>query len=161
AVAGSLLAGALVYPATRRFSVLLAPLVPGVGLFVLWLFIRPRALAPAFGPIAFHVERLGYIGEHLFGSYLPYESLPPTRESIREHALAMRLFGLATVTVALAWVLARFEGAGAPSDVDAAWSRGVSRLPWLIAGGLFLLYLTLPLEVGQWFYVYPREIVGV
>src|SRR5262249_964821 len=27
--------------------------------------------------------------------------------------------------------------------------------------GLFVLYLVLPLEMGQWFYVYPREIVAV
>src|SRR5205814_1458035 len=70
AVAGSLLAGAVVYPARRRFSVLLPPLVPGLVLFVLWLFIRPRALAPGFGPLEFHLKRFGYVGEHLFGSYL-------------------------------------------------------------------------------------------
>jgi hypothetical protein len=170
AVAGSLLAGALVYPATRRFSVLVAPLAPGVALFILWLFIRPHALAPRFGPLAFHAERFGYVREHLFGAYLPFESLPPTTESIAEHAIAGRLFAVAAVAVAAAWLLRRAETrtAAAPDTrtpeaiaADAAWARGVARLPWAIAATLFLLYLTLPLEVGQWFYVYPREIVGV
>src|SRR5262249_5292910 len=119
------------------------------------------ALAPGFGPLGFHPERFGYVMEHLFGSYLPYEALPPTPESIAEHRIAIRLFGWAAIAIATAWLLGRFERRSAPTAEDLAWSRNVSRLPWVIAAGLLLLYLTLPLEVGQWFYVYPREIVGI
>ena len=159
AVAAVLLAAAAVYPSTGRFAALARPLSPGLLLFVLWLATKPRSLSPPLGKLGVHFERVGYIVEHLFGAYLPQEELPPTPEGHRERALALFMLALAVLTVVVARVLAAREGA--PQRDDAWWRRRTTAFALCYAGGLFVLYLTLPLAIGQWFFVYPREIVGV
>jgi hypothetical protein len=161
AVAGVLLAGGIMFPATRRFSVLLKPLVPGVFLFALWVLIRPRALAPGIGKIAFHAQRVLRIPEHLFGSYWPMEGFPETVEGNAEHAIATRMLVLAVFAAVAAIALRFVEARHRPGAERDLWTRRATHLALILAAGLFFLYLILPLEVGQWFYVYPREIVGV
>jgi hypothetical protein len=161
AVAGVLLAGVCVFPSTKRFSVLLAPLAPGVVLFLAWLVIRPPALAPGLGQLAFHGERFGRILEHSFGSYAPMmDGVPESVEGASERRIAGFMAALTALAVVLAAVFRRVA-ARAQSPAERAWSRGTTTFALLYAAGLFLLYLTLPLDVGQWFYVYPREIIAV
>ena len=159
AIASVVLSSWLVFPITRRFSVLARPLAPGLLLFALWLAIRPTHL-DAFAQLGVHFERLGYVVEHLFGSYLPPEGFPPTAEGNAEHAIAMCSFGFVALAGVVAFALRAAERSP-PDDAAKAWSRRVTAFVLLYAAGLFVLYLTLPLQVGQWFFVYPREIVGV
>jgi hypothetical protein len=161
AILGVLAAGALVYPATRRFSPLIGPLVPALSLFVLWLAVRPHGLGIGFGELGFHPERLSEIPRHLFGSYLPLDGAPPTAEGALERALAARLMAVVTFAVVAATALFVADGrARGRSREDVLWALGVTAIPVLFAAGLLLAYLTLPFEVGLWFYVYPREIVA-
>jgi hypothetical protein len=161
AVAAIVLAAWLVFPVTGRFSVLARPLAPGLLLFVFWLAIRPSALSLAFTGLGFHPERIGYVVEHLFGSYWPQEGMRPTAEGNTERAIALGSIALAVLAVVAALVLRSREAPPAPSDTARLWSRRMTLFPLVYAAGLFVLYLTLPLDVGQWFFVYPREIVGV
>lgn len=161
AIAAIVLATWLVFPVTGRFSVLARPLSPGLLLFAFWFVVRPSALSPAFTDLGFHPERIGYVIEHLFGSYLPQEGLRPTAEGNTERSIALASVALTALAVTTALVLGRREPVPTPSDTERAWSRRVTLFAFLYAAGLFALYLTLPLEVGQWFFVYPREIVGV
>jgi hypothetical protein len=161
AIAGVLLAGALVFPTTRRFSVLLRPLVPGLFLFALWILIRPRALSPGVAGLGFHAVRLTRISEHLFGSYWPMEGFPESAEGNAEHAIAKRMLALAVFAAVAAFALRRVDSHRDRSPEATGWTRQVTNLAVVLSAALFVLYLILPLEVGQWFYVYPREIVGV
>ncbi|HVW29172.1 MAG TPA: hypothetical protein VHC69_27590 [Polyangiaceae bacterium] len=161
AIAAIVLAAWLVFPLTGRFSVLARPLAPGLLLFALWLAIRPSALSPAFTDLGFRPERFGYILEHLFGSYRPQEGFPPTSEGNAERAIALCSFTFAALAAVTALVLRARERPPPPNERDRDWARRVRAFVLIYAAGLFVLYLVLPLEVGQWFFVYPREIVGV
>jgi hypothetical protein len=84
AIVAVLLAGALVFPSTRRYSPLAAPLVPALFLFSVWLWIRPHEMSVGALGLRLHPERLHEIPKHLFGAYLPLEGAPPTPEGIGE-----------------------------------------------------------------------------
>jgi len=161
AVAGVLLSAWLVFPVTGRFSVLIRPLVPGALLFVLWLSIRPAALSPPVEKLGIHPERFGYVLEHLFGAYLPQEGFPATREGSTERVIAIYLLVLIVLAAAACVALYLARARAEPHRESATWEQRVGVFALLYAAGLFALYLTLPLAVGQWFFVYPREIVGV
>ncbi|HVU05151.1 MAG TPA: hypothetical protein VHE30_25555 [Polyangiaceae bacterium] len=156
-----LLAGALVYPATRTFSPLVLPLVPALALFVLWLGIRPPGLGISVHELGFHPERLREMGILLFGSYLPFDGAPMTPEGATEREIARRIVAVLAFAITLATVLFFTEGrARGRSERERAWGVGVTVLGLALAGGLMLGYLMLPYEAGNWFYVYPREVVA-
>ncbi|HEX4335330.1 MAG TPA: hypothetical protein VH062_05415 [Polyangiaceae bacterium] len=161
AIAGALAAGAFVFPVTRRFSGLIRPLVPSLLLFVLWIAIRPSALSPGFMQLGFHPERFGYVFEHLFGAYLPQDGFPATAEGSAEHVAGVLFFTFAALAAVVTFALRALRREPRTTAEEASWDRRVNAFALLYAGGLFVLFLTLPLEVGQWFFVYPREIVGV
>jgi hypothetical protein len=161
AIAAIVLAAWMVFPVTGRFSVLARPLSPGLLLFAFWLAIRPSALSPAFTDLGFHPERIRYVVEHLFGSYWPQEGMRPTMEGNTERAIALWSVALGVLAVLAALVLRSREASTLASGAARAWSRRLTLFALAYSAGLFVLYLTLPLEVGQWFFVYPREIVGV
>ncbi len=161
ALVGVLVAGALVYPATRRFAPIVETLWPALALFVIWLLVRPRALGIGIHEFGFHPERVSEILEHLFGAYLPVNGAPPTPEGILERTLGERVLGMQAFAVCAATLLFFVDGrAKNRSRRERLWAIGVTVLPVLFAGGLFLAYLTLPFESGLWFYIYPREMVA-
>jgi hypothetical protein len=162
AIIGVLVAGALTFPATRRFSPLIGPLVPSLFLFSLWLIARPRGMGIGAGELVFHPERVHEIGKHLFGSYLPLEGAPMTPEGTLEHQLAKRMLAVGLFAVVAATALFFVEGrARGRTRAEVHWAVAVTALPLLFALGLLIAYLSLPYEAGLWFYVYPREIVAV
>ncbi|HEX4473810.1 MAG TPA: hypothetical protein VH142_01965 [Polyangiaceae bacterium] len=161
AVLGVLLAGAVVFPVTKRFSPLVWPLVPALALFVVWIAIRPKGMGISFSELGFHAERFSFIPRHLFGAYLPTEPAPPTPESVAERRIAKHMLVLGLFTMGAATVLALGDGRRRErSHAEIRWARGVTALALLLAAGFFVGYLTLPFQAGNWFYVYPREIVG-
>lgn len=161
-VAAVLIAGASVYPVTKRFSPLVAPLVPALTLFVVWLFVRPKEMSIDAFTLHFHPERIGEIPKHLFGTYLPPDDAPPTPESVGERAIFKRMTGIGLFTLGASALLFFGEGrARGRSREEVLWGTAVTLLPLGLGAVLFAAYLTLPLEVGVWFYVYPREIVAV
>jgi hypothetical protein len=162
AILGVLVTGAVTFPATRRFSPLLRPLIPSLVLFSMWLIVRPRGMGIGVGELGLHPERVHEIAKHLFGSYLPVEGAPMTPEGLTERALARRMFGVGSFAILAATALFFFEGrARGRRPHEVRWGIAVTALPLLFAAGLFVGYLTLPYEAGGWFYVYPREIVAL
>ncbi|WP_437276300.1 hypothetical protein WME90_34335 [Sorangium sp. So ce375] len=167
----------VVFPATRRLRPIALPLVPSLVLFAAWLAVRTDTLHAAPIAPALHWERLDEVPSLLFTSFTdPAEAAAAQR--------AARLV-LAALLVCTAGVAARLAGAGAdaarsPTDADAASSHAVAdaasppavdarqrafaRLAALVpiaCAAVFLgLFLSLPLQIGLWWYVYPREIVA-
>jgi hypothetical protein len=161
AVLSVLLAGALCYPATRRFRPLLAPLLPSVLLFAVWWFVRPETVAPRIDPLGFDISRLIEIPRHLFGAYAPPEGAPATVVSEREAALGRQTLGMFGAIFALTIGLFFAQGRARGRTVtERRWAAAVTALPLLLGAGLLFLYLTLPLEMGLWWYVFPREIIA-
>lgn len=160
----------VVFPATRRLRPIALPLAPSLALFAAWLAVRTDTLHAAPIAPALHWERLGEVPSLLFTSFTdPAEAAAAGRAA---------RFVLATLLVCAAGAAARLAGAGAeaaPSPAgagaDAARSpatdapqRSFARLAALVpvaCAAVFLgLFLSLPLQIGLWWYVYPREIVA-
>ncbi|APR86461.1 1,4-alpha-glucan (glycogen) branching enzyme, GH-13-type [Minicystis rosea] len=137
----------VMYPATRRIRPIVAPLVPAVALMIVWLAVRPKALEGDMGRLAIHTERLGEFTGLLTGAFTdPAERLAFDRF----FAVAFAVAG-ASALVAL---LQRQVG-GKRSSL--AWSIGVTVIPLACAAVFLGLFLMLPMQMGVWWYVYPRE----
>ncbi|WP_437620105.1 hypothetical protein [Sorangium sp. So ce1151] len=148
-------AAIVVFPATRRLRPIALPLAPSLVLLAVWLALRTGTLHGAFAP-ALHWERLGEVPSLLFTSFTdPAEAAAARR--------AARLV-LAALLVCAAGAAAQLAGI-TPSPPDAgARDRTFARLAALVpvaCAAVFLgLFLSMPLQIGLWWYVYPREIVA-
>lgn len=126
------------YPLTRRWRPVVLPALPAASLFALFVLLRPKAVG---GAVAFglHIERL----RELFG--LPVGSFNDPWEP---RAAWVHLAALACVVV-LSVLPHR-------PKTDAFALR--AKLVTLLCVGSFLIsFLVLPMEIGVWWYVYPRE----
>ncbi len=152
AVLAVLATGAVMYPSTRRFRPLLLPMAPALALFGAWLLIRPAKLAGQI-KLGFHTERLRELGDYVFSTY--YRQ---TATGAREARIAL-VMGLSFVAVCALGAVVAWRRAG-QEDRDRRWSAGVVALPLVLASGHLLAFLTLPMGIGTWWYVFPRELVA-
>lgn len=149
AVAGTAL---VMYPATRRVRPLILPLVPPLLAMLGWMSVRRAELSSeGMEPLALHYERFAEIPGFLFGAFT----------GGAERALADRTYRI----VALAWLacVALFlieQRWRRWSARDLWWSIGVTVLPVCLGAVFLAMYLALPMQIGVWWYVYPREIVS-
>ncbi|MCC6523562.1 MAG: hypothetical protein IT373_12970 [Polyangiaceae bacterium] len=136
------------YPATRRVRPVVLPVLGASALFVAWWLVRPAEVGGSLGKLAPDPKRLGALGEHL------YRSLTDPAEAAAAQSAAY-------------WLLALALGLAVVLVLDGRLRRRTRRELWFDAGAhavvaasaaVFLgLYLTLPMEIGLWWYVYPRE----
>ncbi|HMJ50754.1 MAG TPA: hypothetical protein VK540_01730 [Polyangiaceae bacterium] len=149
AVAAILGTAVLMYPATRRWKPVLLPLTAAMALYGFWSLIKRAGLSGGVGPISVHKERMAEIPEHLFTGYVgPEESAAATQ-------MLWVTAGLFLLTTLLFFLQGRHRRR---SSRELFWGAGVTALP-LIMGAVFLLaYLVLPMSIGLWWFVYPREI---
>ena len=145
AVAGT---AVVMYPATRRLRPIALPLVPALALMGLWLVVRPKVLVADFGPIQLHEERLAEIPGLLTGAFV----------DPAEHAAFDAFFHIAEVVaaVSLLWTAARAI-VRPPRLPQLAWAAGVTIVPLACAAVFLGMFLILPMQIGVWWYVYPRE----
>jgi hypothetical protein len=139
----------VMYPATRKWKPLLAPLAAALTLFGLWLLVKKSGLSGSIGPIALHRERLAEIPEYLFSAFVgPEESEAATE-------MLWLVGGLFVLTAGLFFLQGRHRGRHFRS---LWWGAGVTVLPLLIGSAFLLAYLILPMSIGPWWFVYPREV---
>ena len=151
AVAAVVGVGLVMYPATRTWRPLVAPVLPTIGALLLWLLVRDKELSEGMGPLHVHLERFAEVRGFLFGA------LTDPAELGRADTM-YRLVGGAMLACLLGVLLdpQRRGVTGRPRW----WAVGVTVLPICI-GMVFLgLYLTLPMQIGIWWYVYPREVLA-
>lgn len=137
----------VMYPATRRIRPIVAPLAPAFALLLLWLAVRPKALVGETGPIRVHETRMKELFGLLTGAFND-----PAELAAFERFLAIALaVGAACAAVA---VLRRMVER---TRTDLTWSVGVLVIPIACALVFLGLFLVLPMQMGVWWYVYPRE----
>lgn len=152
AVAAVVGVGIVMYPATRTIRPLVAPLLPGVAALLLWLAVRDKELsAEGMGPLKVHLERLGEVRGLLFNA------LTDPAERTRADVM-VRVVGAAMVACVIAALLERRWSRS--SSRERRWSAGVTAVVSCIGAVFFGLYLTLPMQIGVWWYVYPREVLA-
>ncbi len=149
AVAAVLGTGLVLYPSTGRFRPLLLPLAPSLALFALWLLVRDKGgLGQGGFKLALHWERLAELKGHLFGGFVG-----PEERGLAARA-ALILGCVALTCLAFFGFQRRF--------------RDWTRRDWLFHGGAHLAvlccvaaclvgYFTLPMDLGVWWCIYPRE----
>jgi hypothetical protein len=150
ALAAVFLGTVALFPATRRWKDILLPVVPSLLLFGLWVVLRDHE-ATRFEALALQApqwERMAALRSFLFSSL--------TGDEERRRMLA----SLGAVAVCLAcniagWFTGRGVNRGSPRE--RAFHRG-THLTVIGCGILFAAgYLMLPMEMGSWWGVFPRE----
>ncbi len=145
AVAGTAI---VMYPATKRLRPIVAPLLPAVALFGLWLWARPKALESGSLPLELHKERLGEVKGLLVGSFADPMEVPAFETFLR----VMMAVAAASVAISIVSLLL-----GVKRKEPWTWDLGVTVIPLACAAVFLFLFLALPMQMGAWWYVYPRE----
>jgi hypothetical protein len=149
-------AAVVVYPSTRRILPIVLPILPSLAVFCAWWLVRPKELPAPGGP-----EGLGFFPKRLDESWSHVTTSFGGLEGMREAALFDDAKSAIVVVALTALVWSLWIGRKRPHDSRRAWwSFGVTLLPLLLSGGFLLAYLTLPMRIGIWWYVYPRELTS-
>jgi hypothetical protein len=138
----------VMYPSTRRWRPIAAPLVPSILLMVMWQILRPKTLQSDGMKLAVHQERMGEFAGLLTGAFTD-----------RAERVAFDRFWGAAFAVAAACVAVGLVSAlttRAPRT-PRAWAIGAAVIPLACAAVCLAMFLVLPMEMGSWWYVYPRE----
>ena len=147
ALLGILLATAAMYPVTARVRPVVLPLLPSVALLALFLLVRPAAITGERLGAEVHIERLRDFAGYVVGSFRDPDEL----------ALAHRhlwLVGLCAVVSVSARVL--LEKDEHPAHERRLRGHAAVAVALLLAVAL-ASFLVLPMEIGTWWFVFPRE----
>jgi hypothetical protein len=139
----------LMFPATRRWKPVAVPLLASLALYGAWSLARPRGVEAEMGPLAIHKERLTEIPEHLFTGFMGNDEWGAAERMGLVFAI---VFAAATL---LFFLQGRHRGRGFRSWW---WGGAVTALPVFLELGFLLAYLVLPMNIGIWWFVYPREV---
>ena len=142
----------VMYPATRRIRPIIAPLLPSLVVLVAWMVVREKELSSqGMEPLRVHMERFAEVRGFLFGAFND-----PT-----ELRLADRMYWLVGGALVVCALAAIVEGRWESFKIrEKRWAIGVFVVPFCITLVFLGLYLTLPMQIGIWWYVYPREILA-
>lgn len=150
-VAGTAL---VMYPATRRIRPVVGPLIWGCGLLGLYLLVAPDDNTAKKLELSFHQERIQEAQQHLWQNFVGDAAQV---ESLRVDGALSAVVVAFVVACVMFWWQGRLKG---KTSSERWWGFGVTLLPLLFAGGYLLTYLMLPMRIGMWWYVYPREITA-
>ncbi len=141
----------VMYPVTRRFRPIVAPMIPAIALMLVWLRVRPTTLAAGIGPLEIHKDRFDEMQSFLVDGFFD-----PAEHQAFERFLQIGLVvaGISFVFQGIAVFRARHR---LHIGRDLSWSAFAFLVPLSCAAVFLLLYLVLPMSIGTWWYVYPRE----
>ncbi len=131
----------------RRHRALIPVAAGAAAAFAVWWLARPAAVVVELEDIRVHWERLalGGLGEH------PYATLRGGADRAAFHRAALMLGALAVALAVSRWRRGRPV---TRRDVVAHATVGGCVL------GSLVLFLTLPMQMGTWWFIYPREVTA-
>ena len=143
--------GVLMYPATRRIRPLLLPLLPSLVVFGVWRWIRPDSIAEQGMKLALQENRLQEMREHVVAGFVGAVGLEEQR--LFDDILSALLV---VVACTLFWrIFIRDKRVAHPRPIT--FHIATLLLPLCLSAGFTFAYLVLPMRIGIWWYVYPRE----
>jgi hypothetical protein len=146
------LAALFMWPANRRLFSILLPVLPSLALFGAWWLVRPTSMEATFEH-GVHKERVVEISSQLMQSFGGPEE-PIILSTMTKIILGVALYSFFWNTAS--WLLV--PRAIPPSGRD-VWRRvGGFLLAATVTGMFVFLFFWLPMSIGFWWYVYPREI---
>lgn len=139
-------------PATRKWKPVLLPLVPSFVALGVWLSVRKKELsADGMEPLKPHFDRLAEVPTILFNAFAGVEERQAANLSLTA------ILAVFAVCTAFFFIERRWRGW---QPRDRWWAAGVTLLPICLSFVFLAMYLVLPMAIGIWWYVYPREIVA-
>ena len=140
----------VMFPATRRVRPVLGPLLLAAGGFaVWWLLCAPPELGGSV-TLAPELSRVEQMATSLYGSY----SAPPD-----DLAIAGRAKSALIIAGLLLAVVPVISGrAFRVSRRERRWYVCSHAAVAASAALLLVLYFSLPMQIGKWWYIYPREL---
>lgn len=139
----------VMYPATRRWKPAAWPLAAALAMYGGWSLVRRRGLGSEMGPLSIHQERIHEMSEHLFTGFIGYEETSTAQQMFL-------CFGAVFVATTILFIA---QGRLSGRNFRGYWWGGaVTLLPILMGLGFLLAYFVLPMSIGIWWFVYPREI---
>ncbi|MEJ7729982.1 MAG: hypothetical protein WKG00_12270 [Polyangiaceae bacterium] len=139
----------LMAPLTRRVWPVVPALAPPLLLFGAWWVMRPPSLQ-AMPELAFYPDRGGELVESLVGAF-------QGNGERRALAFAAAMLALiATLAVVARWALR----APPPARRERRWRQATTLVALGCAATSLALFFALPMQVGTWWYIYPREAVA-
>ena len=139
----------VLYPATRRVKPVLAPLLPALGLFAHWLIVRPNPVRVPLGELKADFNRV----REIFPLFCSNFHDPTERE-----AFTMFLW-VAGCTAVVSLVGLLVEDRLPRTRKGWAFAGGAALVPVCCAAVFLACFFLLPLWLGTWWFVYPREAV--
>lgn len=136
------------YPATRRLRPAIAPLAAALITFLVVFHFRSRAITMDV-PLSLDTARLATIGDFSAGSFAD------PREQIAAKAWLYLAIGFFAVTAAFT-----LRGRAARAKEDRRFEVAAFGVVVGVTLTALLMFLVLPMEIGVWWYVYPRESVA-
>lgn len=154
ALCGVVGAAIVVYPATRRIGPVVLPILPSLALFLAWTRVRTDAQSVDLDRLVLHWDRLSEVPGYLFASFTdPAEQAAVTR--------AGRILLVALAAAAVGRLLDVQHAQPELSRRRTLFTLGAAAVPLACAAVFLGMYLWLPMQMGLWWYVYPREITAV
>jgi hypothetical protein len=145
-------AAVVMYPSLRRWRPLRWPVVCSLVVFAAWWLVRPSAIRMNVSePFAFHPERWEE------AAALVFNSVPGPDEAVAAERLFRALIA-GTGVLGLLWGFPRRHQVF--SRRQAAWLVGRQTLVAGCVAAMVLMYFVLPMSLGNWWYVWPREITA-
>lgn len=142
----------LLWPATRRLWPALWPTIPSLLLYAVWHFMPKQAHMDVGTHLKWSPERMREIGGYLVDGF-------GGTTGATERLLFNRFLDVALVLGLCSAFWFVFQGRLRNRTFrEWWWGVSVTLLPLLFAGGFLVAYLMLPMRIGLWWYVYPREI---
>lgn len=155
ALVGVVLAALLAPQRGRAFRAIAAPSIPAIALMALFFVMRPASLRPKLEGFGLHRERLHRLREYLFNGY--------TFDVGRiEISRAWQMLAVVSAVIAIGSFLAlkRRDAQQADASTDARRWQTATLLPFFLMVIHLIAFLVLPVRLGEWWYVYPRELVA-
>lgn len=142
----------------RRVAPVVAATSPSLGLFGWFLAVRPRTLSPSADGVLSAPDpgRVAEVVPHLVGGFVDPDELAAARVALGV------VIAIALGTLALR-VTGRDGGRQRPGATDEPVERDrrFRRAALLVAIAMVAVFvagfLTLPMQIGNWWYVFPRE----
>ena len=142
---------AVMFPVTRRLRPVLLPLLPSSALLAIFLALRPPALRGESIELAPHGGRLRDFFGYVVGSF----------RDPQEVVLAERHLWVLALVAMVGVVAHRFLERDERPAHERRFQRRATVAVALSVGLALFAFLTLPMEIGTWWYVFPREATTV
>ena len=141
----------VMYPGGGRPRSILLPWLGGCGLLGLWLLLRGPTLAPEIR-LELAWERLTEIRTHFYDSFVGAAA----RDEERAIAWSLAILGgLGGAAAIISWLPGKSRAGS-----QQRWLRWSVLLVFILCAGHLLAYLLLPMRLGEWWMVYPREAIA-